>query len=56
MCDLRRSLPIACWPLRFGLPRSIAADGFVLFLDEKNQKSSQQRGFFALTAFARQFR
>jgi hypothetical protein len=28
--------------------------GFVLFLDKKNQKSSQQRGFFSLRAFARQ--
>jgi hypothetical protein len=25
----------------------MAAEAFVLFLDEKNQKSSQQRGFFA---------
>ncbi|WP_299511664.1 hypothetical protein [Mucilaginibacter sp.] len=27
--------------------------GVVLFLDEKNQKSSQQRGFSAAQAFAR---
>jgi hypothetical protein len=26
----------------------MAAEAFVLFLDKKNQKSSQQRGFFAL--------
>jgi hypothetical protein len=29
-------------------------NGYVLFLDEKNQKSSQQKGFFALDAFALQ--
>jgi hypothetical protein len=33
---------------------AVAAEAFVLFLDEKNQKSSQQRGFFAHGAFALQ--
>jgi hypothetical protein len=34
----------------------MAAEAFVLFLDEKNQKSSQQKRLLALLAFARQFR
>jgi hypothetical protein len=32
----------------------LAAEAFVLFLDEKNQKSSQQIGFFTARAFALQ--
>jgi hypothetical protein len=32
----------------------VAAEAFVLFLDEKNQKSSQQIGFVAAQAFALQ--
>jgi hypothetical protein len=34
---------------------AMAAEAFVFFLDEKNQKSSQHIGFFALRAFALQF-
>jgi hypothetical protein len=41
--------------LRAGLaPAQSPPDRFVLFLDKKNQKSSQQIGFSALKAFALQ--
>jgi hypothetical protein len=42
--------PLRTWLASAQLPRI----GFVLFLDKKNQKSSQKRGFFARKAFALQ--
>jgi hypothetical protein len=44
-------------PSRTGLSSAqLPRIGFVLFLDKKNQKSSQKRGFFAALAFALQGR